>query len=92
MAALVEAAQVSEQGKLDYSCVITCNLSVVFDHLQKFDDGMQYVNNRAFVTKILYFSFQDFLNHCPSGRLNKKMFIEYCQRLNSDIGQQNSLE
>jgi len=33
MAALVEAAQVSEQGKLDYSCVITYNLSVVFDHL-----------------------------------------------------------
>ncbi len=32
MAALVEAAQVSEQGKLDYSCVITCNLSFVFDH------------------------------------------------------------
>ncbi len=44
MAALAEASQLSEQGKVNHFCVITC-----IYRLQKFDDGMLYVNNRIFI-------------------------------------------
>jgi len=55
---------------------------------------MKYVNNLAFVKKFLrlYVLLKDFLDHYPSGRLNKKKFTEYYQRLHPNIGPQSSFE
>ncbi len=55
---------------------------------------MTYVNNFAFVKKVLrlHILLKDFLDHYPSGRLDKKAFTEYYQRLHPNTGPQRSFE